>query len=376
MSGYKRKIFYLSGFDPRGARFYHQMFGEQADRFCATTGHMVAVGKREKLPPHSTRWSVKNAGQDSKTDYVYLGWDDVVRHHWVKNPFRLVARSIRAYWHFLTRVDWSIFRRFPQGTKITIYYPGVSAILLPILCGLLLWLPARWLIDWPWDLAIATAIGVAVGLIIVRKIQGFWLIRFIIFNDMLARRGLPDDVAERMNEFARMIARSFDEPWDEILLVSHSNGSIMSIPILDRLIAVCGRALPDHFSFVSLGSCITLVSARRDATAFRAALDRVSQADFRWLDLNSITDGACIAGLDPCVTCPADRRVHLLQLSPRWFKYIEPAAYKAQKRNKYEVHFNYFRSFDRVSALDYMAMSTGARSLPDSIEAFRADTDA
>ena len=38
MSGYKRKIFYLSGFDPRGARFYHQMFGEQADRFCATTG--------------------------------------------------------------------------------------------------------------------------------------------------------------------------------------------------------------------------------------------------------------------------------------------------------------------------------------------------
>ena len=36
MPAFKRKIFYLSGFDPRGARFYHQLFAEQAEAFGRT----------------------------------------------------------------------------------------------------------------------------------------------------------------------------------------------------------------------------------------------------------------------------------------------------------------------------------------------------
>jgi hypothetical protein len=375
MTAFKRKIFYLSGFDPRGARFYHQLFAEQAEKFNAMAGRSVSVSKRNRLPPHSTTWTIDDTNPDTHTDYVFLGWDDVIRDHWDRNPFKLLAKSVRAYWNFLRLVDWSIFHRFPRGTKITIYYPGVSAILLPILCGLLLWLPAELVIPWPWDLISTAIISVIVAMVIVNKIQGFWLIRFIIFNDMLARRGLPRDVADRMDEFALMIADSLDQDWDEVLFVSHSNGSIMSIPVLARLCDPRGRNLPDNFSFISLGSCITLVSIRQDAHLFRADLDKVADTDFAWLDLGSITDGACIAGLDPCVTCPPDRRARLLQLSPRWFKYSDPATYKARRRNKHEVHFDYLRTFHKLSALDYIALSSGARPLSASIEAFKADTD-
>ena len=374
MSPYKRKIFYISGFDPRGARHYHQLFSEQAAKFNVTAGRSVRVGTRTSLSQHATSWPVDDHDRDAHTDYVFIGWDDLVRRYWVKNPIRLLGKSLLAYWYFLRRTNWSIFRRFPNGTKITIYYPGLTAILLPILFGLLLWLPARLLLGWPWHLIVAAIIGIAVGMAIVKKIQGFWLIRFIIFNDMLARRGLPDDVAERLNGFADMIAASFDEDWDEILLVSHSNGSIMSIPILARLFELRGDP-PPNFSFVSLGSCITLVSSRRDALEFRTALDSVARTDFPWLDLSSLTDGACIAGLDPCVTCPPERRVRLLQINPRWYRYWSPAAYKARRRNKYELHFDYLRSFDRLSPLDYIGISSGARSLQESIEHFRADVD-
>jgi hypothetical protein len=32
MEKFKRKVFYLGGFDPRGVRFYHQLYREQAER--------------------------------------------------------------------------------------------------------------------------------------------------------------------------------------------------------------------------------------------------------------------------------------------------------------------------------------------------------
>ncbi len=376
MSAFKRKIFYLSGFDPRGARFYHQLFAEQATKFNLMAGRSVSVGKRDRLPPHSTRWTIEDKAPDAVTDYVFLGWDDVVRDHWVKNPIALLVKSIGAYWNFLTLVDWSLFQRFPRGTKLTIYSPALSAIVLPIVTGLLLWWPVEVLLDWPWDVPAVLILALLVGTVIVHKIQALWLVRFIIFNDMLARRGLPRDVADRMDEFAGMIAQSLTEDWDEVLLVSHSNGSVMSIPVLAKLIDLQGPELPDRFRFVSLGSCITLVSVRHDAKLFRAQLDKVAMADFQWLDLGSITDGACIAGLDPCVTCPPERRSRAQQLSPRWFKYSDPATYRARRRNKHEAHFDYLRTFDKLSPLDYIALSSGARPLQESIDAFKADADA
>ena len=101
----------------------------------------------------------------------------------------------------------------------------------------------------------------------------------------------------------------------------------------------------------------------------------VGQGDFRWLDIGSITDGACIAGIDPCVSCAQPRRARLFQTSPRWFKYCDPATYEARRRNKYETHFDYLRTFDRISPLDYIGLSAGARPLEESIAAFKAEND-
>ncbi|MDB5685640.1 MAG: hypothetical protein JWR77_229 [Rhizorhabdus sp.] len=373
MPAFKRKIFYLSGFDPRGARFYHQLYAEQAAVFGAAHGHDLEVGKRRRLPPHSVAWDVKDKGVDAVTDYQFLGWDDVVRAHWVKNPLALFRRSVTAYYNFTRWLDWPIVNRFPRGVRIAFYYPGVSAVLLPILFGLLLWFPAVAMLGWAWGIAAAVLIGVAVSMFIVRKIQGFWLLRFIIFNDTLASEKLEPDIEARMAEFVETIRASFDEDWDEILFVTHSNGSIMGIPMMARLLDACSGALPDRFAFVTLGSCIPLIGCRKDSHRFHGLLDRVGQGEFRWLDIGSITDGACIAGIDPCVSTPHPRRANLFQTSPRWFKYCDPATYDARRRNKYEVHFDYLRSFDRLSPLDYIAISSGARPLAASIEAFKAD---
>ncbi|MET0375320.1 MAG: hypothetical protein ABW128_13825 [Rhizorhabdus sp.] len=375
MPAFKRKIFYLSGFDPRGARFYHQLFTEQAEAFNRVAGRAVTVGKRRREPPHANAWTIEDKSADTRTDYVFLDWDDVVRAHWVKNPLGLLGKSIRAYWNFTTRVDWSTVLTFPRGVRFAFYYPGVSTILLPLLFGLMLAIPFVALLGWGWGLAASAVTGLAIAAWVIRKIQAFWLLRFIIFNDTLGSDRLPADVDTRMAAFADQIRASFAEDWDEILFVTHSNGSIMAVPIMARLIEACGGDIPDHFSLVTLGSCIALIGVRRDSRRFHALLEQVGQGDFRWLDIGSITDGACIAGIDPCVRCAEPRRARLFQTSPRWFRYCDPATYEARRRNKYETHFDYLRTFDRISPLDYIAISTGARPLAASIEAFRAEND-
>lgn len=373
MPAFKRKIFYLSGFDPRGARFYHQLFAEQAEAYGRTTGRPLEIGKRRRLPPHSTGWTVEDSQAGVETDYVFLGWDDVVRTHWAKNPLALLKRSVTAYWNFTRLLDWPIVKNFPFGVKFAFYYPGISTILLPILFGIILTLPLGALLGWRWGLAAAAAIGAAVAMFVVKKIQGFWLLRFIIFNDTLAKDRLPADVDDRMAAFADQIQAAFDEDWDEILFVTHSNGSIMAVPIVARLLERCDNRLPDRFSLVTLGSCIALIGNRKDSKRFHALLESVGQGDFRWLDIGSITDGACIAGVDPCISCAQPRKARLFQTSPRWFKYCDPATYEARRRNKYETHFDYLRTFDRISPLDYIAISAGPRPLEASIDAFKAE---
>lgn len=373
MTAFKRKIFYLSGFDPRGARFYHQLYAEQAAVYAANSGHAVTVGERERVGKGNSRWTISDTTSDAETELVFLGWDDVIRGHWVKNPASLLARSLGAYWHFTRNMDWQRTLRFPRGSLIAFYYPGASAILLPILFGLILWLLFGFLLDFPLDIGAAAVTAIAVATVIIRKIESFWLLRFIIFNDSLARSKADPAIEQRLDEMAATIHAALAEPVDELLFVTHSNGSIMAVPIMARLLAMNGGRMPAHFALMTLGSCIPLIGCRRDSARFHAQLETLAEGDFLWLDLGSITDGACVALIDPCGSCITTERPALHVLSPRWFKYCDPTTYDARRRNKYEVHFEYLRTFDRISPLDYIGVTSGAQPLVRSIEAFKAE---
>ena len=375
MSSFKRKIFYLSGFDPRGARFYHQLYAEQAAIFSANNDRKVQVGERERMGKNNSRWTIDDPTAGAQTELVFLGWDDVIRSYWVKNPLRLLGRALLAYYRFTREMDWGQTLRFPRGSLVAFYYPGISAVLLPLLFGLTLWLLFGLLLDFPWDMAAAAATGLLVAAIIIRKIESFWLLRFIVFNDSLACREPDPAIESRLDEIAQTINAALNEPNEELLFITHSNGSIMAVPIMARLLAMNGGYLPDHFALITLGSCIPLLGCRRDSIRFHIQLETLASGQFLWLDIGSITDGACVPLVDPCGSCATEARPDLHILSPRWFKYCDPATYHARRRNKYEVHFEYLRTFDCISPLDYIGVTSGSRPLRQSIEAFRMENE-
>jgi hypothetical protein len=213
------------------------------------------------------------------------------------------------------------------------------------------------------------------GLAQVERSNGLWLLRFILFNDLLARGRTDATLAARLDEFAATISASLAEDWDEVLLVTHSNGSILAMPVIARLLELQQGELPDHFSLVTLGGSIPLVGFRRDAGAFHVDLDRVATANFRWLDLGSITDGASIPLVNPCLTRPVGPPPGLIQLSPRWHRYCDPATYAARRADKYLTHFDYLRRLDKPSALDYIGLTCTPRPLAESIAAFGRENE-
>lgn len=372
MTTFKRKIFYLSGFDPRGVRFYHWLFSEQVAAAGAGSDMGLKVGAPRRAS-HAAIWNVQDDDGAFHAEHEFLVWDDLIRRHWVKGPVALIGRTIQAYGHFLRHFDWSLAARVPTGSKIAFFYPGISVLLLPLLLALLLWpvlgtaLPAI--------VALIGACGIALALtvMLIRRIHSLWLLRFVIFNDTLAGNRHDPALLDRLRHFTDRIAASLDEDWDEVLFITHSNGSILSVPIMADLLQHHGGMLPDRFSFVTLGSCIQLIACRKDSDRFAAQLDQLAQGRFRWLDIGSITDGACIPLVDPCLGRPVSRPPGLVQLSPRWFRYCVPEKYEARRRNKYETHFDYLRRLDLPSPLDYVGITCTARPLSQSIAAFEAE---
>lgn len=371
MGIFKRKVLYLGGFDPRGARFYHWLCTEQIERLEGEDAATISDARRKGGNVH---WTVEDESGRYRTAFEFLVWDDLVRHHWIKGGFALLGHGMVAYWNFLRQIDWRMARPVPRGSKFTLFYPGLSMLLIPLLIMGLLGGILSFLIPAVIAFPLGLAAGIGATPFFLRRIHSLWLMRFIIFNDLLAREATSPALTERLTRFVDTIDRALDDPeWDEIIFLTHSNGAMLAVPILADLLRRRGGSLPGHFSMVTLGGMIQLIACRRDATRFREQLDGIAAGDYRWLDLGSLTDGASIPLVDPCIGRPSPRPPGLIQLSPRWFRYCDPATYAKRRRDKYETHFDYLRRLDRPSPLDYVGLTCGDRPLPLSIAAFEAE---
>jgi len=373
MAGFKRKVFYVGGFDPRGVRFYHQLADEQVKRYAARNGEDVTVSTRSKGSLVRSDWVIRNETLDTTTDYSFLRWEDIVRMAWVKNPFSLAVRAFKAYRDNIRYLDFATGRRLGGGAMITLFYPAIFTILVPLLIALPIALIAGIWLPWVVALLIGLIAGVLLAKPLLIRVHAPWLLRFFVFNSELG--GGEDDPAleKRLSVFADEILASFAGDWDEILLLTHSNGSILAVPLMKRLLEGADGALPANFALVTMGHCIPLVAGRRDATRFKDQLRYLANHDFRWIDIGSPPDGAAYSGVNPMLLVTPDPRPRMELLSPRFHLFYDPETYHKGYANKYEVHFDYLRTGDRVSEIDFPSLMAKPRTIEQSIVEFRAN---
>ncbi len=374
MQKFKRKVFYLGGFDPRGVRFYHQLYREQAVRYEALSGESISVGNRRAGAAGSTIstvWDVENAQAGIFTDYEYLRWEDLVGKVWIRNPATLALRSVATYVGHARFMQFARMRKLRSGPVITILYPPLLTILIPLLFALI---PALLLsIVLPIWAAVLIGIGVSAlfaGRWLTRLVVP-WLLRFTYYHHTLAKDGPGEALDARLDAFAKRIADELDGPWDEILFVTHSAGTILGMSVMRRLFDLRGDKLPPNFAMVGLGQVVPVIALRTDAKWYHRDLAALADKHFRYVDLSSPPDGAAYFDVNPFLLVADSHAARVDMLSPRFHAFYRPENYLSGWSNKYEAHFDYLRVGDRLSPLDFISLTAGPRRLDEAVAAFR-----
>lgn len=373
MSIKKRIVYYLSGFDPRGVRHYHSLYKEHAKKQGRINGMEFHISPRKKVHNHLYEWTIEadDQGQKVYTQYRFLSWDDIIRNEWssgLASYYKDLIYCIDAY--IFNGLVFSFAKASPKQ-MMAAFYPVVyliaalaSAVYVAI--TICLWL-GGWISVFPGVLA-----GWAILTLFERfgnKIGVFWLLRIYAFSVRWGRDEVRS-IEERIDHFANEIAKTVkdSDEVDEIVLVSHSVGTILAVSVLAHVLdkTECW----EKFAMVTLGECIPLVSFQPNATAFRRELGRIAiQKGLVWIDYTSPIDGACFPLHDfmESSSIMLEKGEGPLYLSPRFHKLYDKIFYLKLRRDWYKTHFLYLMSTQKRGAYDYYAMTAGAESIRSKI---------
>ena len=360
----KRRVYFLSGFDPRGSSFYYRLFVEQLQAYGARTGRGLSVGRRRgQQDPLLSSWQVQEHGTPL-LEVCFLHWDDIARQHWPKNPLQLIADGVVIYGWYLLRGGLLRIARWAPTVALAGLWPFLffGFWLVVILAAVLL--AVHVLNVW---LALLLASGLSVLAWRLAEQQGVvWLYRSIRFTHILgqARDG---ELRPRLRQLAqRLQEREAAWPAAQALLVGHSSGSFVMAMLAAELRRQPGFAegLAPRLSLLSLGQNLANLAVHRGATAFHADLACLAQTPrLPWRDITSRDDYLCFAAVDPYRSCgltlepPAYPQLQLIQLAQRlglhsWWRLIT---------TQFPLHFQYLHTAppERQGGFDYFEALLG-----------------
>lgn len=371
----KRKVLYLSGFDPRGSGHYHALYRQQAAKAQEVTQREYSVSDRKRNGRFSASWQIST--EATTTDYEFLSWDDIIRQHWQKHPFQVLAKSSSAYWHFLAS---GTFRKVFHASKIhltTLIYPLFFIALLLILSGLSMLLTANLISSHLPGIYIEILLIPLVGYGVFSKLGAYlesrfnyyWIMRIVRFFVTLSK-GEVEGVDQRIDSYAEhLIKQCGDESYDEVLLIGHSVGTILLPMVLERALSTEHGLLgkQSKLSIVTLGHCVPDATLLPAADNIREAVCRSLAAKLFWLDVTAPPDGACyplvdIATGSRCTEITAGPR-YPVAISARFHKMFTADYYKSIKFDKNRIHFQYLMCGDYHTDYNYFDITAGELTL-------------
>ncbi|PIR33345.1 MAG: hypothetical protein COV36_02830 [Alphaproteobacteria bacterium CG11_big_fil_rev_8_21_14_0_20_44_7] len=364
----KRKVFYLSGFDPRGAGYYHRLYRDESAKHAALSTAEITTGKRSKDGNH-VRWQVdyKNAKHKVATDYSFLVWDDIVRKHWNKTTPRFVFEAIKTYAHYIFTGAFKrgLFTSWPPA--FSYIYPFFALLLIlagSIFAGFGIY---NFLAPHNQILAIVAAPLFSLSLIyianrILQKSLAYWMIKLFIFS-LKYIRSECGELDERITEFAGIIAREIAEnEYDEILIIGHSTGALIINPLLANLLQEF-KIDAGKIKVMTLGHCIPLMSFLPEAESFREDLRFLAKTNLHWLDVTAATDNVCFAYTGPFVGICENENKNLKSVSARLHKFYDKERYSKIKKNRFLCHFLYIMSGERITDYNYFEITAAEKTL-------------
>lgn len=386
----RRRVYYISGYDPQGPRRYYQLYRDEAQKQAEISGYEIDVSALEyEKGASAATWhaELRDGGMTSSAEITMLRWDDIARS-WMRMPmWRIYILMARTFWRYVGSGAFGALQKIRRLSTWVGMYPVIFLMLYLLFAiwngGFAVWLfsYASGLPLWAGSpLFVIVFFGV---MRVSRMIDETMLVYYLMcdFGFTAAHsKGEAPEIEERVDVFA---ARVFDD-WsrndcDEVLIVGHSSGGSYAASVAARVVQMgADKRKGPHLSFLTLGQTIPMLSFLPGATRLRDELRLLGRADeIDWIDVSSPADGGCYALSDPVgvsgVAPPRRQRRNPKVISATFWEAISPEM-KAELKNRwFRIHIQYLCAFDRPIDFDYFRITAGPVRLVDRFAA-RSDS--
>ena len=383
----RRRVVFISGFDPRGARHYHQLWREDAPKAAASHGDGTefSLGNRRRRADIVVEWGMNgrmafgSETVETETAFDFLAWDDVTRELWPKAAWSFVIDTARTV---LRGIAIGYFRRLFAVRRLyllTLFQP--VAILLAVFLGLYLAVAVPVAIglslageDWRWALlaGLLGILGLRPLLRVLEKGSVLWrgqlnnYFAHLIYGESPVMQDRIDRMAEAIADLAA------EGGVDEFLVIGHSVGTTVAISAFGRALRrrhADFAAIP-VVSFATLGSMTPLLAVEPRAKWFRDEIAAIAfDPAVTWVDIGAPYDIVCFPLIDPVPVAgherPKDARPSPLMVTPRYHALFDAEGYKRLRADAERMHVQYLLATPKAGRCDFMALVAGPLSLKD-----------
>lgn len=377
---FRRIVFYISGFDPRGAAFLHKTCVEETQRWSRVSGHPVETGKRRAMGPTGKAWPITAelpAGR-VETDFQFLRWDDIVRQHWERRRWLVAIRIVILAISFISSGTNARTWRdsYPMAITITAttlpFFLAVAGALLLGGSVALLWPGTGWVAK-SFGILFLVLIGLLawLGSFYLIRYKPDWTGRIGLFGWAVGDGKVPG-IHERMDAMADHIVATIEkEKPDEALIVGHSIGTTLATVVGSRVLKRKPElgAAGSPLALATLGQVHSLVGLMPQSDWFREELAHYAGfPDFTWVDVTAPPDGACYVMVDPLEFMTGPRPANLPRLiNAQFYKTFSHQRVEEGRADRMLMHFFYIQSPDHpqldTDLYDFIAMIAGPKTL-------------
>lgn len=361
-----RLVFHVGGYDPRSPARVHRRFVQELRRF-ETTWSVKTVASEPIITTDEARWGLAASGPNWRveTDYRLVRWDDLIEASERVPLWRRILRGVHAFADFLAGGALVAYLRTNWRYAGFFLYPVVLLAVLAVIAVLFGVFIGRG--------SGATFAGIFAGAAAFAGLihwPGRWLHLPLLFDDwnfsrayIKASNPVLDRRLERMAH--EVVAAARDQKADEVVLVGHSLGAVLAVDILDRALSLypeLGRN-GTRMVLLSVGSSLLKIGLHRGASRFRAALQRVANAQgVVWGEYQALTDVMNFYKTDPvmCLGIASERSPVIRLVRIR--RMLAPTAYRRIRRNFFRVHCQFVRANDCRASYDYFMFLCGPLS--------------
>jgi hypothetical protein len=371
----RRRVIYMHGYDPQGADGYYGLFAHSWKKFKNVWSVKSSLSPLNIVSDDLALWTVATSapGWEVLSDYEFVRYEDIISENmnrpivwqiiaalkWVLGDLfsGATARIIRASWqfemhHILFQLMLVLWVAFSFGTG------WLVLALARIFLGLTMWVAAP----------LAVAIGIGVFYALRPFVDRFFVIRINNHWPYLRKfgRGQPTSLDRPVNVgVERLIAAANAKDVDEVLLIGHSGGAPLVLPIVARALERdpdLGRRGP-AIVVMTMGSIMPAVALHPRAHWMREMVRRVAvEPSVQWIDCQARQDVLHFWNLDPVagIGVKADPQWHnplIWQIRLR--DVMSPDSYKRNRFNFFRLHYQFIMAADRRAPYDYVMLTCG-----------------